>query len=208
MVNIKPIVWEEVKDLKLSSIKTVEEMIPRAAENQLNQKKPNIWEEQYAIIEEVLKMDGTVEEGCILAGISVPAYYKHIKKNPDFARRIMLAKQFPKLIARAAVQKRIRLWDAKTALRFLELRDKKRYNDEINMHDIDEWENRQQVVEFISVATNKWQKNTTARDYQTPTGQNYVSDWSVNLSDSTIQTPWENDEQVLRNIDSLSSNNG
>ena len=53
-------------------------------------------------------MDGTIEEACILAGISVPSYYKHRNTNPDFARRMDIARQFPKMIARAAIQRRIR----------------------------------------------------------------------------------------------------
>jgi hypothetical protein len=111
-------------------------MLPKIAENQISKwNAAKIWEEQYRIIEETLKMDWTIEEWCMLAWISVPSYYKHKEKNPDFARRMEVARQFPKLIARAAVQRRIRQWDAKTALRFLELRDK-RYKTE----PVYEWE--------------------------------------------------------------------
>lgn len=44
----------------------------------------------------------------MLAGISIPSYYNHREKNPDFARRMDAARQFPKLVARAAVMRRIR----------------------------------------------------------------------------------------------------
>jgi hypothetical protein len=44
----------------------------------------------------------------MLAGISLQSYYKHKEKNPDFARRMEIARQFPKMVARAAIQKRIR----------------------------------------------------------------------------------------------------
>ena len=60
----------------------------------------------------------------MLAGISLPSYYKHREKNPEFARRMDIARQFPKLVARAAIQKRIRQGDAKVALDYLRLRDK------------------------------------------------------------------------------------
>lgn len=199
--------WEEVKDIKtLAKVKWVEEMVPvPMGDNQISKwTGARIWEEQYRIIEETLKMDGTIEEWCILAWISVPAYYKHREKNPDFARRMDIARQFPKLIARAAVQRRIRQWDAKTALRFLELRDKKRYTSDTNVSD-EQQENTAPVVQFISVASNEWANNTTSPDSQTNTKQEYA--WPWYSSSSEPMTPRENEEQVLRNIDSLSFSN-
>lgn len=190
---------EEVKDLKtLAKVKTVEEMLPKIAENQISKwNAAKIWEEQYRIIEETLKMDWTIEEWCMLAWISVPSYYKHKEKNPDFARRMEVARQFPKLIARAAVQRRIRQWDAKTALRFLELRDK-RYKTE----PVYEWEeeNTTPVVQFISVASNEWASNTTSQDSQMSTKQSSAFDWSVSSWEK--MTPRENEEEMLRRLDS------
>ena len=190
---------EEVKDFKtLAKVKTVEEMLPKIAENQISKwNAAKIWEEQYRIIEETLKMDWTIEEGCMLAWISVPSYYKHKEKNPDFARRMEVARQFPKLIARAAVQRRIRQWDAKTALRFLELRDK-RYKTE----PVYEWEeeNTAPVVQFISVASNEWASNTTSQDSQMSTKQSSAFDWSVSSWEK--MTPRENEEEMLRRLDS------
>ena len=190
---------EEVKDFKtLAKVKTVEEMLPKIAENQISKwNAAKIWEEQYRIIEETLKMDWTIEEGCMLAWISVPSYYKHKEKNPDFARRMEVARQFPKLIARAAVQRRIRQWDAKTALRFLELRDK-RYKTE----PVYEWEeeNTAPVVQFISVASNEWASNTTNQDSQMSTKQSSAFDWSVSSWEK--MTPRENEEEMLRRLDS------
>ena len=65
-----------------------------------------------------------------------------------------VARQFPRMIARAAVQRRIRQGDAKTALRFLELRDKKRYTADVNVSE-NETEETAPVVQFISVASNE-----------------------------------------------------
>lgn len=45
------------------------------------------------------------------------------------------AKDFPKMMARTAVMKRIWQGDAKTALRYLELRDKKRYNTDLDTNE-------------------------------------------------------------------------
>ena len=191
--------WEEVKDVKtLAKVKTVEEMLPKPAINQIQKwNAAKIWEEQYRIIEETLKMDWTIEEGCMLAWISVPSYYKHKEKNPEFARRMEVARQFPKLIARAAVQRRIRQWDAKTALRFLELRDK-RYKAE----PVYEWEeeNTAPVVQFISVPSDEWVSNTTNQDSQTPTKQSSAFEWSASTWEKV--TPRENEEEMLRRLGS------
>ena len=189
---------EEVRDSNtLAKIKTVDELLPKPVD------KPStkIWEREYKIIEECLQLDWTIEQGCMLAGISVPSYYKHREKNPDFARRMDIAKQFPKMVARAAIQKRIRQWDAKTALEYLKLRDKF-YKPEV----VEEGETETApVVQFISVASNEWANNTTSHDSQTNIKQESV--WQWYSSSSEPKTPRENEEQVLRNLDSLSFSN-
>lgn len=196
--------WKEVKDMAtLAKVKSVEEMIPVPAKNQMNNNQPRIWEEQYNIIEECLKMDGTVEEACILAWISVSSYYHHRNTNPDFARRMDIAKQFPKMIARAAIQRRIRQWDSKTAMEFIKLRDRRYKQEPVE----EEWESiKTPVVQFISVASNEWNETNS----QTSTEQKSVSDSSASFweaENEIEEMPRENDEQVLRNIDSVSFSN-
>ena len=195
--------WEEIKDLKtLAKIKTVDDMLPKPAKNQITRwDRAKIWEEQYRIIEETLMMDGTIEEACMLAWITVPTYYNHKNSNPEFSRRVAIARQFPKMIARAAVQRRIRQWDAKTALRFLELRDK-RYN---AVPIPEEWEeNTAPVVQFISVASNEW--NITNPDTQNDIEQKSASDLSVSSWEKL--TPWENEEEALKRLNSSNFSNG
>ena len=192
--------WKEVKDIStLAKVKSVEEMIPVPAKNQLGSSQPKIWEEQYNIIEECLKMDGTVEEACILAGISVASYYHHRNTNPEFARRMDIARQFPKMIARAAIQRRIRQWDSKTAMEFIKLRDR-RYKPEAQEDDNDLWESKRPVVQFISVASNEWADQSSS-DTQNDIKQNSAYDTSVSSWEKERQTPWENEEQILRNLD-------
>jgi len=190
---------EEIRDTNtLAKVKTVDELLPKPVD------KPStkIWEREYKIIEECLQLDWTIEQGCMLAGISVPSYYKHREKNPDFARRMDIAKQFPKMVARAAIQKRIRQWDAKTALEYLKLRDKF-YKPEV----VEEWEETTApVVQFISVASNEW-ADQSKNDWQTPIKPSSASEWYANSWEQEKQTPWENEEQVLRNLDSLSFSN-
>ena len=191
--------WEEIKDMNtLAKIKTVDEMLPRPVWRPSN----NIWEKEYKIIEECLQLDWTIEQGCMLAWISVQSYYKHREKNPDFARRIDIARQFPKMVARAAIQKRIRQWDAKTALEYLKLRDK--FYQPESYHE--EWEeSTAPVVQFISVASNEWANNTTNPDIQNDTKPNSASEWSVNSWEK--QTPWENEEDALKRLNSSNFSN-
>lgn len=195
--------WELVTDeTELSILQTVESMVPKA----VNNPKWQIGEREYKIIEDCLKMDWTIEQWCMLAGISIPSYYKHREKNPEFARRMDIAKQFPKMVARAAIQKRIRQWDSRTALEYLKLRDKF-YKPEYEWYE--EGENRErQVVQFISVASNEWQGNTTNLDSQKNTKQESASDWYLNSWEAETMTPRENEEQALKNIDSAIFNNG
>jgi len=209
MANKELITGEEVKDTStLSRIKWVDEMLPKPAnENQRTSGRPKLSEEHFRIVEECLKLDCTIEEACIYAGITPTTYYNHRKQDPDFALRMDRARDFPKMVARAAVQKRIRQWDAKTALRYLELRDRKRYTTNENIANMwEEWEmGKAPVVQFISVASNEWQ-NTTSPDSQSDTKPKSAYEWSANSWER--QTPWENEEEALKRLDSLSSSIG
>jgi hypothetical protein len=190
--------WEEVKDLKtLSKVKSVEEMLPKPAANQTFKKTPTIWEDEYRIIEECLMMDCTVEEAITTAWISYNSFINHKNKNPDFALRVERAKQFPKMIARAAVQRRIRQWDAKTALEFLKLRDKKRYNAAPWLNDEWEIESTAPVVQFTSVPSDEW-ADQWKNDSQKSTNISSASDTSATSSEPL--TPRENEDEALRRL--------
>lgn len=197
--------WEEIKDLKtLSKIKSVHEMMPKMAdENQRKRWRPRLTEEHFKIIEECLKLDFTIWEACAAAWISIPAYYKYYWVDDDFTLRMDRAKSFPKMAARTAVMKRIYQWDAKTALRFLELRDKNRYNT-IPWLD-EEWEKMEaQKVEFISIPAKEWadqKKNDSQTSISVSSASNtFVSSWEK-------QTPRENEEEALKRLNSLNSSN-
>lgn len=195
---------EEVKDMNtLARVKSVDDMIPKPADNQLSKgNNARIWEEQYRIIESYLMMDATIEVACMAAWISVPSYYHHREINPDFARRMDIAKQYPKVVARAAIMRRIRQGDAKTALDYLRLTDRQ-FGSVVS---VDTWESKAPVVQFISVASNEWAGNTTNNDSQTDTKPSYASDWYVSSWEAEKMTSRENEEQILSNIDSLTSN--
>lgn len=179
---------QEVKDFKtLAKIQSVEEMVPVA-------RKSNaafVWEDEYKILEACFQMDATVEEACIQAGISVNTYYNHRDKNPEFARRMDVARQFPKMVARAAVQRSIRQWNSKLALDYLRARDR-RYREEAEELS----PNDKMRVEFTLVPNVEW------ADLQKSIEQKSASEWYANSSDEEKMTPWENEEQALRNISS------
>lgn len=189
--------WEEVtKVTDLAKVKSVDEMLPKPWKNQTFKKTPTIWEDEYRIIEECLMMDCTVEEAVTTAWISYNSFINHKNKNPDFALRVERAKQFPKMIARAAVQRRIRQWDARTALEYLKLRDKKRYNT-VPWLDEEwkvEWASK---VKFISIPSNEWADQSN-NDSQTPTNASSASVTSASFSEPL--TPRENEDEALRRL--------
>ena len=189
---------ELVDKSELSKVKSVYEMMPRSMDdNQRLKWNAHITEEHLKVIEDCLRLDFTITEACDAAGISLSSYYHYYKKDPDFALRMDRARNFPKQMARTAVMKRIRQWDAKTALRYLELRDKRFKTDEV----VEEWENNTApVVQFISVASNEW-ADQWKNDSQTPIEQNSASDISVSSWESEKLTPWENEEEALRRLD-------
>lgn len=192
--------WKEVTSLsEISKVKTVHEMMPTNLDENLRTKwnAAKIWEEHFRVIEDCLRLDFTIREACDAAGISVPSYYHHYNKNPDFALRMDRAKNFPKQMARAAVMKRIWQWDAKTALRYLELRDKNRYNTTPWFSEEWEEENTAPVVQFISVPSDEWADQSN-NDSQTPTNASSASATSASFSEPL--TPWENEEEALRRL--------
>lgn len=199
--------WKEVTDLReLSKVKTVSEMLPvNIKENQRSAGRPRLTEEHFRVVEDCLRLDFSIVEACAAAWISQAAYYYYYNKDSDFALRMDRARSFPKQLARAAVMKRIYQWDAKTALRFLELRDKGRYNTMPWVEE--EWEAASvSRVQFISVPSNEeWQESWTNHDSQTATSVKSVSDSSASSWESEKLTPWENEEEVLERLNLLSS---
>lgn len=200
--------WEEVtKVTDLAKVKSVSDMMPKpASENLRARGRPSLTEEHFRIIEDCLRLDFTITEACDAAWISLPAYYKHYNKDPDFALRMDRARNFPKQMARTAVMRRIWQWDAKTALEFLKLRDKNRYNT-VPWLTEEWWDEAQDLpkVQFISVPSNEWADQWKS-DSQTSINVSYASDTSAISSEK--QTPWENEEEALKRLNWLSFSNG
>lgn len=193
-------VWLEVRDnTELAKVKSVREMMPKDLEENLRgHGRPKLTEEHFRTVEDCLRLDFTIKEACDAAWISVSAFYKYYNEDEDFALRMDRARNFPKQMARTAVMKRIWQWDAKTALRYLELRDKWRYNTDTTL--TEEWEVAEvsvPKVQFISVPPTEW-ADQQHNDSQKSTNPSSASD--TYASSSEKQTPWENEEGVLERL--------
>lgn len=81
---------------------------------------------------EALRLDATVEEACSYARISERTFYRYNKNEEGFWQEISTAQCYPFLVAKGAVIGAIEGGDVKTALRFLELREPKRYSNLFN----------------------------------------------------------------------------
>jgi hypothetical protein len=71
-------------------------------------------------LEQAFMIGSTVEEACILSGVSRSAYYKQLNKDPDFMDRMAYFQAIPVLVARYTVFTAIRNGDAKVAMWYLE----------------------------------------------------------------------------------------
>lgn len=190
-------VWLQIRDeSELAKVKSVREMMPKDLDENLRANwRPKLTEEHFKTVEDCLRLDFTIKEACDAAWISVSAFYKYYHEDEDFALRMDRARNFPKQMARTAVMKRIWQWDAKTALRYLELRDKWRYNTDTWL--TEEWEVAEvsvPKVQFISVPPKEW-ADQQQNDSQKSTNPNSASD--TYASSSEKQTPWENEEEIL-----------
>lgn len=78
-------------------------------------------------LEEAFKLDVTVEEACLCAGISKDTYYRKIKEDEGFSDEMERARMFATLRARQTVVREIGE-DGDLALKFLERRCKAQYS--------------------------------------------------------------------------------
>ena len=78
-------------------------------------------------LEEAFKLDATITEACLYAGISRQTYYEHYREKQGFSDKIQRARMYPVMLAKSTVLKAIEEGDAKMALRWLEKRDSEHY---------------------------------------------------------------------------------
>src|SRR4051794_24649952 len=82
-------------------------------------------------LEEAFKIDATVLEACAYAGITKTPYYDRLKDDPEFADRMDRAQQFPFMMAKKTVYKAMQAGDARTALKWLDRRQRDRYHTKV-----------------------------------------------------------------------------
>ena len=164
-------------------------------------RRKSVIEDSLDTLEQAFRLDATVDEACVLAGISPATYYSYMSRpeNEEAKLRMEQARNWTKLIARAAVSNEIWKWNAKVALEFLKMRDKRYANNEI----ADDVVDNSKVVQFISVNTNKEWDGTNSQ-WPTDTEQKLSSEWYANTWESveTKMTWWDNEEEMLKRLNS------
>lgn len=164
-------------------------------------RRKSVIEDSLDTLEQAFRLDATVDEACVLAGISPATYYSYMSKpeNEEAKLRMEQARNWTKLIARAAVSNEIWKWNAKIALEFLKMRDKRYANNEL----VDDVVDNSKVVQFISVNTNKEWDGTSQTDWVNATEQKLHSDLSVTIwENETKMTWWDNEKEMLKRLNS------
>ena len=186
---------KEPKEEKTLATRNVTNLVPKA-------RRRSAVEDSLDTLEQAFRLDATVDEACVLACISAPSYYKYMAEPEHEEARLRMeqARNWTKLIARAAVSNEIWKWNAKVALEFLKMRDKRYANNEL----VDDVVDNSKVVQFISVNTNKEWESTTSPDWATDTKQNSHSDLSVTIWEETEtkMTWWDNEKEMLKRLNS------
>lgn len=76
---------------------------------------------------EAFKLDVTVEEACLYAGISKDTYYRKVKEDEGFSDEMEQARQYATLLARQSVIREIEK-DGVLALKYLERKRKEEFS--------------------------------------------------------------------------------
>lgn len=112
---------------------------------------------------EAFKLWWTVEEACCYAEISRATYYEWIKENDEFSDKISLAKRYLEIKSRAVISNSIESWDIKTAMWYLERKNKAEFSlKEILSKELRDY-SLKQILEEIQDdkdTLNDYQKNT------------------------------------------------
>src|SRR5258707_196854 len=80
-----------------------------------------------AILEKYFRIDATDEQACIQAGCSTASYYRKLKTDDRFRKRMEAAQAYLHLMAKEAVAQNIKRKSAPHSTWFLERRERDRY---------------------------------------------------------------------------------
>ena len=100
-------------------------------------------------LKEAFKLWCTVEEACSYAEISKSSYYEWLSINKEFSDEIKIAKKYLEFKSRAVIARSLEEWNVKTAMWYLERKNKKEFNiNFIENQNIDKTNNKM-IIEYI-----------------------------------------------------------
>lgn len=79
-------------------------------------------------LKEAFKIGCTDQEACSYANISTSTYYSWTQNNNEFLDEMGLAKRYLEYKSRAVIANSLEKWDVKTAMWYLERKNKKAFN--------------------------------------------------------------------------------
>ena len=79
-------------------------------------------------LEQAFMIGCSVEEACLVSGVSRSAYYKQLDRDPDFVDRMAYFQALPVLVARYTLMKSIHEGNVKSAMWFLERKCKDEFS--------------------------------------------------------------------------------
>lgn len=79
-------------------------------------------------LKEAFKLWCTIEEACSYAEIWTSSYYEWLTKNKEFSEEINIAKKYLEFKSRAVIAQSLEKWDVKTAMWYLERKNKEEFN--------------------------------------------------------------------------------
>ncbi len=79
-------------------------------------------------LQEAFKLWCTTSEACCYAEISRSTYYDWLSTNQEFSDKIELSKKYLEYKSRAVIANSLENWDVKTAMWYLERKNKKEFN--------------------------------------------------------------------------------
>lgn len=114
-------------------------------------------------LKDAFKLWCSIKEACCYAEISTSTYHEWISKNKEFSDEIELSKKYLEYKSRAVIAGSLEAWDVKTAMWYLERKNKR----EFSSHQIDVWEEHQEPQKMI-IEVVKWAYEDYDADWNPP----------------------------------------
>ena len=111
-------------------------------------------------LQDAFRLGCSVWEACSYAEISRSSYYLWLDANPEFSDKIDIAKRYLEFKSRSVIANSLESWDVKTAMWFLERKNKKEFS-LANFNQFSEDNNTEQrfVIECIESRYQNYDEN-------------------------------------------------